>query len=684
MASLLSIQTNKQSYRPDVDGLRAVAVVSVILYHINKQILPGGFVGVDIFFVISGYLITLHILRDMEIKKFSIVEFYRRRIKRIIPAMLSVVTVVLLTSIIIQIPEDTEEVAQSGFASLFSMANIYFWLFQDSSYFAPSSNELPLLHLWSLGVEEQFYIFWPLILILMHKLVRGATFIFVFAIATVISFLFGETLFNSAPSFVYYMLPTRFGELLIGAIMAYIVNKRGDRVIVQYIIQLAAIIGLILICSSLMFLSDDAVFPGIRALFPTVGAALLILAGHYGDNLPYRILTLRPFVFIGLISYSAYLWHWPILAFMRYSGIEIHLLTGVFTFLLTLLLAWATYQYIERPTRMYNGTALKVFSYQFAIPASVLIIFTIAIMLTNGFFLHWNAKLYREAQNLTLPAYKYDYVCQEWEITDKLLNSNKCVIGNRGDYIDNRSSVLLWGDSNAAHYIGIVGAFAQESGFQFKNLEHASCPPINSDPAAFMPAKRLEDCRNSLHTITKSFDRFDVFIISAAWDNYLSKSDDFLDLFFYTASDLASHGKLVILLGKIPPIKGYDRFCKEKAINLPYMECSQAAAILPDKIAAINTRLKQFASSTKNVEYYDVTKYLCKNGLCSAYDKNGKAMYYDAGHLSLPASWRIGHDIVRKEKGVPFPFTLISNWSKPKIMKKRLFRSHLRTNAKYQ
>lgn len=661
--SLLDNKIKKTSYRPDIDGLRAVAVVSVILYHINETILPGGFVGVDIFFVISGYLITLHIMRDMEAGKFSLVEFYRRRIKRIIPVMLIVVAVVLLASLVILRPEDTRKLAQSSVASLLSMANVYFWLFQDSSYFAPASNELPLLHLWSLGVEEQFYIFWPLILMLIYKLVRGTTFVVIFTVAAIISFLLGEVLFERAPSFVYYMLPTRFGELLVGALSAYIVARRGERVISQYIIQSAAITGLILVGASLSLLSAEMVFPGMRAVPPTIGAALLILAGHYGNNIPSRLLMFRPMVLMGLISYSAYLWHWPLLAFIRYSNIEIHFFTGLLIFGLTVLLAWITYQLVERPTRKYNGTAIRVFLFQFAIPASALIIFSIIIIKTDGYFLHWNSDAYREAQNRTLPAYKYDYVCQKWEITDKDLSSSQCVIGKIENTLDLQPSVLLWGDSNAAHYIGIMGEFAREGRYQFRNLEHSSCPPINSDPTAFINTKRLENCQNSLHTITSSFDMFDVYIISAAWDGYLSRSDNFLDLFFNTATELASQDKLVILLGKVPPIKGYDRLCKEKTINLSFMECAHAStALLPKHIATINSRLKQFAALTKHVEYFDVTKYLCPDGLCSAYDKNGKALYFDSSHLALPASWQIGSEIIHQEKGLPFPFTLIPDW----------------------
>jgi peptidoglycan/LPS O-acetylase OafA/YrhL len=170
---LFQIAQNYNNYRSDIDGLRAIAVLSVILFHINAKLIPGGFVGVDIFFVISGYLITLHILRDLKKDKFSIVEFYQRRVKRIAPAMLAVVLVSTVLAQLILRPSDAEKVAESGLWSLLSMANVYFWLFQDTSYFAAASNEILLLHLWSLGVEEQFYIFWPLILLATYRVGHG-------------------------------------------------------------------------------------------------------------------------------------------------------------------------------------------------------------------------------------------------------------------------------------------------------------------------------------------------------------------------------------------------------------------------------------------------------------------------------------------------------------------------------
>ena len=206
------------TYRAHIDGLRAVAVLSVMLFHAHGAWLPGGFVGVDIFFVISGFLITRNIVSDIAAGRFTLHEFYRRRIKRIAPMMFVVVAATLVASTLVMTPEDAQAVAKSAFWSVASLANVHFWRSLDGGYFANSSAEVPLLHLWSLGVEEQFYFVWPLLLLWSASLRRPLLLVLV-AVAALGSFELASSLFASDPSFVYYMLPTRMGELLIGSVL---------------------------------------------------------------------------------------------------------------------------------------------------------------------------------------------------------------------------------------------------------------------------------------------------------------------------------------------------------------------------------------------------------------------------------------------------------------------------------
>lgn len=651
------------NYRPDIDGLRAIAVLSVILFHIDKRLLPGGFVGVDIFFVISGFLISLHILQEVESGRFSIAEFYRRRIKRIAPAMLVVVLATLAAAQFVLIPEDAKRTADSALWSLLSLANVYFWLHQDTSYFAAASSELPLLHLWSLGVEEQFYILWPLLLMAAYRRSRARAFFLLAGVAALASFALGQAWFARDPSFVYYMLPTRAGELLVGALAAMAVLRGADRRFVGPRAGWIAAAGALLVAGSLAFLAEDEVFPGFRALAPTLGAVLLILAGRSSANPISRLLAVKPLVWVGVVSYSAYLWHWPLLAFYRYGHAEVGWAAGIAIFLLTFALAWLSYRFVEQPARASRASAWRVFVAQYLVPTGCIAAFAFVALHVQGYGLRWKSPDYiarlAAYQNRTRPAYAFDYVCQRWRVSAADLGNERCVIGAG---TAERPRVLLWGDSNAAHYVGLLGAFGRAGGFRFRNIAVSSCPPLVADPERYVPANRLDDCRASLAALLPALQASDVIIISGSWSVYAEQSAGFLDAFFATARALGEAGKLVIIMGKAPVIAGYDRRCREKALSYPLLECAPSLAVPPAAdVVRVNARLQAFAESTANVRYFDISPYLCRDGLCSAMDAQGRPLYYDRSHLSLPASWEIGEAIVRGE-GVPAPFRQISAW----------------------
>jgi len=405
------------------------------------------------------------------------------------------------------------------------------------------------------------------------------------------------------------------------------------------------------------------VYPGLLAVPPTIGPAMLILAGHYGNSWPTRLLQLRPMTWIGLISYSAYLWHWPLLAFFRYGQFELSALAGSMIFLLTILLAWLSYLYVERSARLSTRSAIQVFAYQYVVPVLALSFIALVAIKVDGYSLRWTSKDYKASlaavQNSTRPAYEYDYVCQKFHITANDVKNDKCIVGAE----TGRDPIaILWGDSNAAQYVGMLAVFAREQGFRFRNIGIASCPPIDADPTDFVTVKkRVAGCRDSLKLVKKVVDLYPVVLVSASWSSYQARSDRFLETFFDGARALASQGKLIVILGQAPVISTYDRLCWEKALTFPFMECQTQTVPLAEGIVNANARLKAFADSTPNVEYYDVIKYLCPDGECSAFDKSGKPLYYDLSHLSLPASWQIGEDIFQRD-GVPAPFTLIANW----------------------
>jgi peptidoglycan/LPS O-acetylase OafA/YrhL len=658
----MQVSVEKTTYRPDIDGLRAIAVLSVILFHIDKRLIPGGFVGVDIFFVISGFLISLHILQEIEAGQFSIVEFYRRRVKRIAPPMLVVVLITLIAAQFLMIPEDAERAADSALWSLVSLANVYFWWHQDTSYFSAASSELPLLHLWSLGVEEQFYIIWPIVLLLVYRKPYSKLFIVLTALVAMASYAAGQYWFASHSSFVYYMLPTRAGELLIGALVAVGVLRGVENRVSAFAAVATGGVGLTLIVGSLFLLNEEMVFPGLLAVPPTLGAAMLILAGYCARNRISALLTVKPLLWVGLVSYSAYLWHWPILAFIRYGYGEVGLIPGAVVMVLTFGLAWLSYRFIEQPARYSKATAKTVFTVQYILPAGAIAVLALAAMYIDGYGLRWHSVDYKSSlatfRDQTRPAYLFDYVCQRQRVSATDIHNEHCVLGAK---VGANPKVILWGDSNAAHYVGVIGAIAREAKFSFRNIEIGSCPPLLADPEPFVNAKRLPDCLGSASTIREAVMAADIVIISASWSDYLLRSDKFLDVFFETTKSLTDAGKQVILMAKAPAVAGYDRRCREKALSYPFLECSSAAISTTAEVATVNASLKRHADQTPNVAYFDIASYLCPTGRCSAFDAEGKSLYYDPSHLSLPGSWLVGGMILGKV-GVPEPFSRISSW----------------------
>lgn len=639
-------------YRPDIDGLRALAVLSVILFHVDGNLLPGGFVGVDIFFVISGYLISRNILSELERGRFSITEFYRRRIKRIAPPMLVVVAVTFVAAQVIMLPENAEATAESAVWALASFANVHYWLHSDNGYFAAAASDTPLLHLWSLGVEEQFYFIWPVLLMLWHRFWRGRIGALVgIAIAIgIASFTYAQLVFHTDPSFAYYMLPTRAGELLLGALVAIGTLNGVERRIPAGFALPMAILGVVLIGGSLWFIDASDVFPGVLALPPTIGASLLILAGHCGHNAVSRAFAVKPIVWIGLVSYSAYLWHWPLLAFIEYCNVPMSPIVGAGAVVATFVLAQLTYRFVEGPARRSEAPALRLFARQFLAPAFVIGACALVAMKLDGYTLRsgeYRAQL-AQLREKNQAAFSASYVCQVQRMTEELAHDPRCVLGAD----KSQHEVLLWGDSTAAQYVGFVGALAESEGFSFRNIEVGACPPILSDAGPYAEARRLDDCRKSAAIVQATIDQYQVILVSGYWTDYLSRGESFLDEQIATLTALADAGKRVVVIGQIPLMRGFDRHCAEKAIVYHGIDCMRGTPAIPEVVAAANAKLREFADGDPRVDYYDVNDFLCDDEGCHAFDSQGNQLYYDRAHLTLEASWAIGRMAVGQH-GLP-------------------------------
>jgi peptidoglycan/LPS O-acetylase OafA/YrhL len=373
-------------YRREIDGLRAIAVIPVIFFHADFTVFSGGFVGVDIFFVISGYLITSIIVKDIADGDFSIINFYERRARRILPALFFVILISLPFAYYIQLPSELKNYSQSLFSVTVFSSNIFFWL--TSGYFSTASELKPLLHTWSLAVEEQFYIFFPIYLLLVWRFRKRWVLASIITLG-VISLALAQWASDTMPDAAFYLLPTRAWELMIGASVAIILLYSGPKKTIalnqKLTNELLSCLGLVMIFIAILLYDRNTPFPSFYTLVPTIGTALII-ASSTSNTLTGRLLGSSPLVGIGLVSYNAYLWHQPIFAFTR--AYKLSAPSSLLLLLLSFccfLLAYISWRYIEKPFRSEKQFSRKqVFQFSIAV-SSIFASIGLLGHLTNGF-----------------------------------------------------------------------------------------------------------------------------------------------------------------------------------------------------------------------------------------------------------------------------------------------------------
>ena len=377
-------------YRAEIDGLRAIAVVPIILFHAGFEYFSGGFVGVDVFFVISGYLITTIILSEKEQGTFSLVNFYERRFRRILPALFMVMLASLIFSLLWLMPSYMEDFSQSLMAVSTFSSNILFW--HESGYWEISNELKPLLHTWSLAVEEQYYVLYPLFLMQIWHF-RKDWILGSFIVIAAISLATAQWGAYNKPIPTFYLLPTRGWELAIGAGIAYyfLYRKQTVRTLLSHksIHEALGLLGLLMISYAVYVFDKGTPFPSLYALVPTVGTGLIILFSS-SQTMVGRLLSIKSLVAVGLISYGAYLWHWPLLVFARHLSLtEPSELTFAILALLTFPLAYLSWRYIEKPFRTKSIFSRKtIFTLSF-IGSVLFITVGLAGHFSNGFEDFW-------------------------------------------------------------------------------------------------------------------------------------------------------------------------------------------------------------------------------------------------------------------------------------------------------
>lgn len=455
------------SYRPEIDGLRAVAVIPVILFHAGFEWFSGGYVGVDIFFVVSGYLITGIIYGELLTGHFSIVNFYERRARRILPALFFVSIACLVLAWLWMLPEEFENLSESLVAVNLFVSNIYFW--QDSGYFAGPAEMEPFLHTWSLAVEEQFYVFFPLFMLLIGRFRKGLL-LGIIALCFVVSLAMAEYGSVHHPSANFFLLPTRAWELLAGAILAIYMHNQTVRP-PPGVSNLGAVVGIALILYAIFGFDEGTPFPSLWAVAPVLGTSLIIFYAH-GTNLIGRLLSLKPVVGIGLISYSAYLWHQPVFVFARERSLDsISHVDYILLSLLSLLLAWFSWRYVEQPFRSRkNYTRPQIFKAALAMSC---------LMIGVGLY---------GSYSKGIPWRLDDDVEKLVEVRDDQgVNSGYCqsepgsmrAIDEICEYNDKgERTVVVWGDSQATPLVGPVAERVDALGMKVKQFVYTNCLPI--------------------------------------------------------------------------------------------------------------------------------------------------------------------------------------------------------------
>jgi peptidoglycan/LPS O-acetylase OafA/YrhL len=634
-------------YRPDIDGLRAIAVTSVVLYHAGLPWLPSGFVGVDIFFVISGFLIGGIIYRDVTARRFSYANFYARRAKRILPALFAVVAFVVLAGLLLTTPTELAQIGASATTALLALSNMFFWWTSD--YFAQSAKLKPLMMTWSLGVEEQFYFVFPVILLMMRRLARS-TVLLVLAALSLASFALSIWLTYNWPDAAFYILLNRAWELGAGALLAIsTIDRRpgpsGSGV------QGAGIVGLAMLCLSIVAFGEDVPFPGYVALLPVVGTVLIIWAQESWVN--QRILASRPLVAIGLISYSWYLWHWPLMSFARIvSPVAPSPAAMAMVTVLSLVLAVLSWRFVEQPFR-HSATGSAATLRRYGLATLIAALATASLYALHGLPARVPDAMARRTGDTSRPC-----LVREGATSPRLGSPCQATGENR---------VALIGDSHADALAPMLRQNVTGAGRNLDQFTKASCPALDAvtRSIARIP-EHARQCAEFSEAVLKqvvSDPGVTTVVIANFWSAPFSSeghaeryvpmvggrvADEarlLADGIARTVRRLEKAGKRVVVLGDAPPLD-FDsmRVVDARSMRLRHglgevldpepgitAETTHVGHVSPEFFPT--TSVVRKAAIEAGADYVDLASVLCTGPECRIAEA-GTPFYVDHHHLS--------------------------------------------------
>ncbi len=630
-------------YRPEIDGLRTIAVLSVIFYHADfllwgGRFLPGGFIGVDVFFVISGYLIGLILLRKMQSGEFSFINFYERRIRRILPALFVVMAVTTFFSWQVMLPKSLTEYSISLISSLGFGSNI--WFFLEDSYVAEASALKPLLHTWSLSVEEQFYVFFPVFLLLIWKYARDY-FQVIFLVLFSASLVLANYASQHFPDASFYLLPTRAWELLAGAILAKMELDRG-RSNRPELVAVMPKIGLLLIAYSVVAFNDVMHHPSFITLLPVLGTMLIIWFAGKGE-LTSRLLGSRAFVFIGLISYSLYLWHTPVFALARTHQLILNNNDKLLNIGISIVLAVGTYFIVEKPFRSRAKINNRTLAASLGLAFLSLAIINTYVIYTKGVPDRFpEADIFVDLNN------------GFWLKKD----GSPCWNRDVGEYCDfsgkRLKTVLLVGDSHANRLSKDLYLYAQEHQYRYIEMTRAACIGIVGLNYKYKKERDVTACASHAQNINETINKLEpsLIVFSARTYNYFRSNMLYTEEAGYSREDIlvdtlsawSDLGHTVAVVYPAPEMKNHVPRQVKRALNgMSVDEMSRALSTLDihssyedylGKTQTIRNALNQLEDSERILKVRPAEIFCSKEtDKCAAHDDE-KLFYSDRHHMS--------------------------------------------------
>lgn len=637
----------RPKYRADIDGLRAFAVSTVVVYHAYPSILPGGFIGVDVFFVISGFLISTIIFSSLERDTFSVLEFYNRRIRRIFPALLLVLLAILAVGWFVLLSDEYRTLGWHVAGGAGFVSNLVLWA--ESGYFDDAAYAKPLLHLWSLGIEEQFYLFWPLLLIFVSR--QRSNFLKITILIAAISFALNVYLVQRSPVASFYSPLTRFWELMVGGGLAYIAIHRPE--LKSRFQNTQSAVGFILLGLSLIFINDNSLFPGWWASLPTLGAFFILSAGS-NATLNRLLLTNKVAVWIGLISYPLYLWHWPLLSFARIIEFPAaDRITRLVACLLAVGLASITYVFVETPIRTSRRGRLT----------AVGLLLAMVLVGSAGYFAYASNGFQNRPIAILTSGFVDDEQGQVYSSPE--FNGQEIDLSSTSFGGTRQQSVLFIGDSLMGHYFPRVTKIFSDTG-QLPDLSAVfaarnGCRPVPFGGDINSRGFRCNEYYEALMTEARQ-PKYSRLVIAANWNLMLSEPTYSKNIEHLQADLLAlrDSGKQLFFLSMAP----HSTYLDPLALTQPFrlgmyfgeqppsdIWIDRTALEIPDQ--ATLGKLKDLATAV-NAEVINPFDFLCRANKCPAM-VDGRPLYDDGYHFKAATARHYAVFIDRFLEDMEFP-----------------------------